>query len=295
MTRPRLARRHLGRTRPGDPSTTAPRWRSGVLPATGSTRSCWCTGWRRTPCSGATWPTSSTSAVTRSPSSTCGATVDRTGPRTATRTASAARDLRDVLARPRLAGPTDRSSRASRGAATSCSRAAHDDARWGGVVAVDGGWIHLRPTVRQLRRRAGDALAPPDFGDRDTGRRPRAGSGRWSPTGQAAPWRPSPGNLEVVDGRVRNRLAPRRTTGRSCTRCGQTTRPTSTRASPSRSISWSPVRRASDDVERGTACPAATPPSAGTPTRTTTSICSSRPWSSDQLLALVGRVEGSSA
>jgi pimeloyl-ACP methyl ester carboxylesterase len=84
-------------------------------------------------------------------------------------------------------------------------RAAHDDDGWGGVVAVDGGWIHLRPRFPSFddcwRR-----LAPPDFGDLP----PSAVVARIG--AMVADWPGDAlgaiaGNLEVVQGGVRNRLA----------------------------------------------------------------------------------------
>ncbi|HEX5017330.1 MAG TPA: alpha/beta fold hydrolase [Actinomycetes bacterium] len=84
-------------------------------------------------------------------------------------------------------------------------RAAAESDLLGGVLAVDGGWIHLSdrfPDFDECWR----VLAPPGFGDRPPGavlellRNHTAG---WPEHSLAA----IVGNLEVVDGRVRNRLA----------------------------------------------------------------------------------------
>jgi pimeloyl-ACP methyl ester carboxylesterase len=84
-------------------------------------------------------------------------------------------------------------------------RAAHDDPHWGGVVAVDGGWIHLRRRFDSFDV-CWKNLAPPDLGQRA----PEEVLGFIS--AMVATW-PSGaleavvGNLELVAGRVRNRLA----------------------------------------------------------------------------------------
>lgn len=83
-------------------------------------------------------------------------------------------------------------------------RAVHDDDRWSGAVAVDGGCIHLR---RRFATFTGcwDALAPPDLADRPPEEvLARIGSmvADWPGDALGA----IAGNLEVVDGRVRNRL-----------------------------------------------------------------------------------------
>ena len=84
-------------------------------------------------------------------------------------------------------------------------RATHDDDRWGGVVAVDGGWIHLRPRFADFDE-CWKRLAPPDFGDPPPDavlERIGAMVADWPGDALGA----IAGNLEVVDGRVRNRLA----------------------------------------------------------------------------------------
>jgi pimeloyl-ACP methyl ester carboxylesterase len=84
-------------------------------------------------------------------------------------------------------------------------RGAHDDERWSGVVAVDGGWIHLRPRFPSFDD-CWSRLAPPDFGDGAPDAvltRIGAMVADWPGDALAA----IAGNLEVVDGRVRNRLA----------------------------------------------------------------------------------------
>jgi pimeloyl-ACP methyl ester carboxylesterase len=84
-------------------------------------------------------------------------------------------------------------------------RAAAQGDGWGGLLCVDGGWIYLRDRFSSFDQ-CWQALAPPGFGDS-----PPDGVLRmiqehlrgWPPSALAAVM----GNLEVVDGRVRNRLA----------------------------------------------------------------------------------------
>lgn len=124
-------------------------------------------------------------------------------PPTGHTTAQAAADLNDALAplgwtdrRPILAGQSWGGNVALRAAQTS--------GRWGGVAAVDGGWIHLRRRF-ELFDDCWEQLAPPDFSQRSPhevltwiGAMVRD----WPPGALGA----VVGNLEVVDGRVRNRL-----------------------------------------------------------------------------------------
>jgi pimeloyl-ACP methyl ester carboxylesterase len=84
-------------------------------------------------------------------------------------------------------------------------RAAHDDRRWGGVTAVDGGWIHLGRRFESFDV-CWEKLAPPDLSQRD----PQEVLGFISAMVAAWPGRALEavaGNLEVVKGRVHNRLA----------------------------------------------------------------------------------------
>lgn len=83
-------------------------------------------------------------------------------------------------------------------------RAAHDDPRWSGVTAVDGGWIHLGRRFDSFDV-CWDQLAPPDLSQRD----PKEVLGfigamvaGWP--GQAL--EAVAGNLELVGERVHNRL-----------------------------------------------------------------------------------------
>lgn len=84
-------------------------------------------------------------------------------------------------------------------------RSAADGDLWSGVVAVDGGWIHLAdrfPDFDDCWR----VLAPPGFGDRSPAEVLaflRGHTEGWPEHALGA----IVGNLEVVDGRVRNRLA----------------------------------------------------------------------------------------
>lgn len=83
-------------------------------------------------------------------------------------------------------------------------RAAHDDPRWGAVAAVDGGWIHLGRRFASFED-CWSHLAPPDLSTRDPG-----DVLSWIGT-MVADWPVGAldaivGNLEVVDGKVRNRL-----------------------------------------------------------------------------------------
>ena len=119
-------------------------------------------------------------------------------------TAQASTDLRDVLdalswqdSRPVVAGQS--------WGGNVVLRAAHDDPRWGAVAAVDGGWIHLGRRFASFED-CWSQLAPPDLGTRD----PDDVLG-WICT-MVADWPTGAlgaiaGNLEVVDGQVRNRLA----------------------------------------------------------------------------------------
>jgi len=78
------------------------------------------------------------------------------------------------------------------------------DQLWGGVLCVDGGWIHLA-TRFQTFDECWSVLAPPGFGNSgpDEALAMITGFvGGWPPHALAAVL----GNLEVVDGRVRNRL-----------------------------------------------------------------------------------------
>lgn len=84
-------------------------------------------------------------------------------------------------------------------------RAAHDDSRWGGVAAVDGGWIHLGKRFASFES-CWEQLAPPDMSER----KPDEVMGWIAP--MVADWpggalEAIAGNLEVVDGQVRNRLS----------------------------------------------------------------------------------------
>jgi pimeloyl-ACP methyl ester carboxylesterase len=119
-------------------------------------------------------------------------------------TAAAAHDLGEILAglgwsdrRPIAAGQS--------WGGNVVLRAAHDDPQWGGAVAVDGGWIHLGRRFESFDA-CWHQLAPPDLGQRA----PEEVLGFIS--AMVATW-PSGaleavvGNLELVDGRVRNRLA----------------------------------------------------------------------------------------
>jgi pimeloyl-ACP methyl ester carboxylesterase len=79
------------------------------------------------------------------------------------------------------------------------------DADWGGVLAVDGGWINLGQRYPTFER-CWDELAPPGFGSRTPEEVAQLIGGMvasWPPGALAAVL----GNLEVVDGRVRNRLS----------------------------------------------------------------------------------------
>jgi pimeloyl-ACP methyl ester carboxylesterase len=84
-------------------------------------------------------------------------------------------------------------------------RAAARDTIWGGLLCVDGGWIHLQdrfPTFDECWR----ALAPPGFGDAspdDALRMIEQHVRDWPQHALGAVL----GNLEVVEGRVRNRLS----------------------------------------------------------------------------------------
>ena len=84
-------------------------------------------------------------------------------------------------------------------------RSAAESDLWGGVMCVDGGWIHLQPRFPTFDG-CWAALAPPSFGAAT----PDEGLARIQ--GFVRGW-PSHavdaivGNLEVVDGRVRNRLS----------------------------------------------------------------------------------------
>jgi pimeloyl-ACP methyl ester carboxylesterase len=83
-------------------------------------------------------------------------------------------------------------------------RAAQTSDQWGGVAAVDGGWIHLRRRFESFDD-CWEQLAPPDFGQRAPDE-----ALSWIGT-MVQSWPPGAleaviGNLEVVDGQVRNRL-----------------------------------------------------------------------------------------
>ncbi|MCZ3389257.1 MAG: alpha/beta hydrolase [Actinomycetia bacterium] len=86
-------------------------------------------------------------------------------------------------------------------------RAAHDDTSWGGVAAVDGGWIHLGRRFDSFDR-CWAQLAPPDLTQRDPGE-----VISWIGA-MVADW-PScaleaiAGNLEVGNGGIHNRLERR--------------------------------------------------------------------------------------
>lgn len=119
-------------------------------------------------------------------------------------TASAAADLSDLLTaldwerrRPVLAGQS--------WGGNVVLRAASVDPRWGGVVAVDGGWIHLRPRFATFAE-CWARLAPPDLGDRSP-EAVLAAIGSMVDDWPDGALEAIAGNLEVVDGRVRNRLA----------------------------------------------------------------------------------------
>lgn len=84
-------------------------------------------------------------------------------------------------------------------------RASQANDQWGGVAAVDGGWIHLRRRFESFED-CWQQLAPPTHGDRSPdelltfiGTMVQS----WPPDALEA----IAGNLEVVDGQVRNRLA----------------------------------------------------------------------------------------
>lgn len=84
-------------------------------------------------------------------------------------------------------------------------RAAHDDRRWGAAAAVDGGWIHLGRRFDSFED-CWEQLAPPTLG----GREPQDVLG-WIGS-MVADWPDGSlaaiaGNLEVVGGQIRNRLA----------------------------------------------------------------------------------------
>ncbi len=82
---------------------------------------------------------------------------------------------------------------------------AAQSALWGGVMCVDGGWIHLQPRFADFDE-CWAALKPPSFGDAT----PEQALARIQ--GFVRGWPAHSvdaimGNLEVVDGRVRNRLS----------------------------------------------------------------------------------------
>jgi pimeloyl-ACP methyl ester carboxylesterase len=84
-------------------------------------------------------------------------------------------------------------------------KAAQLSDQWGGVAAVDGGWIHLGRRFDSFDS-CWQQLAPPDLGGR-----PPHEVLAWI-SNMVSTWPPGAleavaGNLEVVDGRVRNRLA----------------------------------------------------------------------------------------
>jgi pimeloyl-ACP methyl ester carboxylesterase len=119
-------------------------------------------------------------------------------------TAQCAADVRAVVSslgwsdrRPLLAGQ-------SWGGNVAVRAAARDDI-WGGLLCVDGGWIHLQerfPTFDECWR----ALAPPGFGAAapdEVVSMIRAHLSGWPLHALGAVL----GNLEVVEGRVRNRLS----------------------------------------------------------------------------------------
>src|SRR5215204_4234671 len=84
-------------------------------------------------------------------------------------------------------------------------RSAAESSLWGGVMCADGGWIHLQPRFPTFDE-CWDALKPPSFGAAtpDEGLTRIEGFVRgWPPHSVDA----VVGNLEVVDGRVRNRLS----------------------------------------------------------------------------------------
>lgn len=86
-------------------------------------------------------------------------------------------------------------------------RAAHDDSRWGGVAAVDGGWIHLGRRFASFDT-CWEQLAPPDLSQRDPAEVIGwigAMVGDW-PNGALEA---IAGNLEIADGRICNRLERR--------------------------------------------------------------------------------------
>lgn len=116
-------------------------------------------------------------------------------------TAAAAADLGEVLAAlgwqvraPVLAGQS--------WGGNVALRAAFDDHRWGGVVAVDGGWIHLRPRFPSFEE-CWSSLAPPRPGPPEVVVPAIAAMVAGWP---ARSLEAIVGNLEVVDGCVRNRL-----------------------------------------------------------------------------------------
>jgi pimeloyl-ACP methyl ester carboxylesterase len=83
-------------------------------------------------------------------------------------------------------------------------RAVHDDARWGGAAAVDGGWIHLGRRFDSFDL-CWETLAPPDLGQRPP-EEVLGFIGSMVATWPRGALEAVAGNLELVDGRVRNRL-----------------------------------------------------------------------------------------
>ena len=171
-------------------------------------------------------------------------------------------------------------------------RAAHDDPRWGGVG--------------RRRRRLDPPAADGSTRSTTAGRRwPRltssattrrrtswAASTRWSPTGPGGALEAIAGNLELVDGRVRNRLE--RHHHRSILHSLWADDPADLYAGIDVPVHLIVAGdRCLRGRRRGSGSSCRTPPSAGTRTRTTTSTCSSLTVVTEQLLAVLARVEGS--
>ncbi len=83
-------------------------------------------------------------------------------------------------------------------------RAAQTSDQWGGVAAVDGGWIHLRRRFESFDG-CWEQLAPPGFGQRSP-HEAISWIGAMVQTWPPGALEAVVGNLEVVDGQVRNRL-----------------------------------------------------------------------------------------
>jgi pimeloyl-ACP methyl ester carboxylesterase len=122
-------------------------------------------------------------------------------------TAQCAADVCEVVSRlgwidrrPLLAGQSWGGNVVVRAAATTPS--------WGGLLCIDGGWIHLRDRFETFDE-CWRVLAPPAFGDTspdDVLKMLQEHLSGWPPHALGA----VAGNLEVIDGRVRNRLSPER-------------------------------------------------------------------------------------